>query len=79
MSDGALLHRIGESRRFRFADAACLAASCFDPCVVEDALTKKEIACCRTRMMTGCPRDQQHSVKSAHTRSTNGWRVEPRT
>lgn len=75
---GVDAHRLGEKRRFRVLNAACLASSCFDPGVLRNEFNA-EVPTCLTRARCTCPElDQRgHSGVLAAKRELEGWRVDP--
>lgn len=79
MSDAPVkIHRLGQTRRFAFADATCLGCQCFEPMVVRELDSSLEHASCRVRFLKGCPdtAERRYSMLTVIKRDRDGWRID---
>ncbi len=78
MRNDATFGRLGESRKFRFADASCIGNSCFEPLVLIEKRTAggdREHCGCRSLMTSECSGLFQRNYRPAVAtqRLRDGW------
>lgn len=74
---GIDIHRLGEKRRFRVIEAACIGYSCFEAAVLVDE-KKREVPTCLTRSRCCCPHPSNRGFDEllVDKRTRDGWRID---